>query len=258
MEVNFFRFLKRLVESKMGQYSNNIDRNYNCLIFVTYLNNIFSFNRSGFSARVLSILSCICFQFVTVPILLQLLFVSSKSDKVLFSQMFETIYCAAISVEYVFLLISHRNRNLLLQSFDRVFIKNHKCVRKILYIEFIASTIITLVLLLSTVLWYTQSLFTPISEEQLALTSRKYPNRRFKTELLLPFDYSISPYYEIGWFVVLYYGITLQSVAFEIVTSMPIITLHIKGQLDIIAYFLRSIGMYILHSFPFLLKKKKK
>lgn len=238
MRSKIFRLVNRFVKFKIESYSSRENETYTCLIFVMYMRKVFQYHR-----RILTIFSCICFQLITVPLILQLVFLTTKSTKFLFSQMFETLYCSAVSIEYVLLVLSDPQREKLMLHFNRVFIKKHKIVRKILCIELIVSAIFAMILLTGVFLYFVQSIHPPLSPAS-KLTPRRYPHRRFKNDFLLPFDYSISPLYEIGWVLLIYYGFALQSVQFETATTMPLITLHIKGQLDIIAYYLRSIGEF--------------
>lgn len=239
----------RLVDRTKAHIKSKIEaifhanQNYPCLIFTTYLAQVFRFQSiASTKIRFLSLFNFACFQCVTLPLFLQLIFVSTKNVIVLSMQLFESIYCVSVCIEYGLQFISHKRNVSLLQSFHRIFIKNHKYVKRILTIEYVASTIITIILVILGSMWFLESTISTMTEEELQLTNRQNPDRKFKTEFFLPFDYSLSPYYELVWVVVVYYGVILQTILFETITTMPFITLHIKGQLDILAYYLRSIG----------------
>uniref|UniRef100_A0A8D9E8Q0 Uncharacterized protein n=1 Tax=Cacopsylla melanoneura TaxID=428564 RepID=A0A8D9E8Q0_9HEMI len=241
MELKISKILRNLIQRKVEADFNRKPEQYPCLIFISHLQMFFSF-RNTIVTKFFVLFNFFFLQLLTVPMFLSLIFVSIKCYKVLYMHMFDSLYTVAVTVEYGFLLFMYKKRTQFLNHFHQFFIKNHFYVKKILATENVLSTILAISMLITLSMYMLISINTTSTEEELLLTNRKYPDRRFKSDFLLPFDYSVTPYYEIMIVMVPYCGLILQTMLFDVITTMPFICLHIKGQLDIIAFYLRSIG----------------
>uniref|UniRef100_A0A8D8TB80 Odorant receptor n=1 Tax=Cacopsylla melanoneura TaxID=428564 RepID=A0A8D8TB80_9HEMI len=251
MEFKILKRARKLIQTRIESYFRKNQEFYTCLIFNSNMQRLFRFQNEKFDVKMkfFALFNLFVFQLVTLPMLLFLIFVARKSYKVFCMHMFETMYCIASSIEYIVILVSFKTRTQLLNEFNRIFIKNHMYVKKILTIESVLSTLLTIVLIMTDFAFFYQSVNRASTPEELLLSTKRYPHRRFKSEFLLPFDYSLSPYYEITWVLLIYFGFLLQATLFDVITTMPLISLHIKGQLDIIAFYLRSIGKLFFQPF---------
>ncbi|KAL1460107.1 hypothetical protein WDU94_012045 [Cyamophila willieti] len=250
MEFKRLKHLRELIKSKIETYFSQSEEKYPCLIFISHLQQFVSFQNTDLSLkmRFFALFNFILFQLMTIPMFLSLVFVSTKSYKVFYLHMFDSLYCVACLIEYVFLLVSYKGRTKFLRHFHQFFIRNHCYVKKIMTAENVLSTILVICILITMITYHITSINTTLIKEELLLINRKYPERKFKSDFLLPFDYSLTPYFEIMVVMIIYYGFLLQTTLFDVITTMPFISFHIKGQLDIIAFYLRSIGKLLFLS----------
>ncbi|KAL1457938.1 hypothetical protein WDU94_008118 [Cyamophila willieti] len=148
-----------------------------------------------------------------------------------------------IFIDYNVYLILYEKRKQLLSEIAHSFITSGRISRRCLTSEVWFSIISSALLATSYVMFMVQPfLIDKVTDEEMLVYNRTHPHRRYSVEFFSGFDYSVSPYFEIGFVFVLYTGINMQTITFETVTTLPIITLHMKGQLDLISSYLRTIG----------------
>nr|QPZ88927.1 odorant receptor 14 [Diaphorina citri] len=246
--------MKQYVFNKINSYiENQLNTNhYSCLLFTQFYYQTFGliFPSSEDSRwktilkKVIFYVHYFLFSLVSFSTILNLLFITSKDYKVFYLQYFIAIYCFTIYIDYnVYLLIYDKRKHLLADIAHNFITSNRNVSRACLRSEVWFSLVSSVLLLSSYVMFMVQPfLIQTVSKEEEMVYNRTNPTRRYSVEFLAPFDYSVTPYYELGFLLVLYTGINIQVITFETVTTLPILTLHIKGQLDIISSYLRTIG----------------
>ncbi|XP_026685542.1 methyltransferase-like protein 13 [Diaphorina citri] len=144
------------------------------------------------------------FSLVSFSTILNLLFITSKDYKVFYLQYFIAIYCFTIYIDYnVYLLIYDKRKHLLADIAHNFITSNRNVSRACLRSEVWFSLVSSVLLLSSYVMFMVQPfLIQTVSKEEEMVYNRTNPTRRYSVEFLAPFDYSVTPYYELGFLLV--------------------------------------------------------